>query len=98
MRTVIFFSLIALAAAVLIFSSSGCRSPKAGNSYSRYCIVTGEKLTAKSLSDPALYAGYEGKRYYFCRDQCKPKFEEDPEKWIAKPAKPETGGHAGHQH
>ena len=73
-------------------------STTSGNPYPRYCLVMGGKLPAKSLSDPALHVDYEGKRYHFCCKQCKPDFEKTPDKWIAEPAKPQSDGHAGHQH
>ncbi len=32
----------------------------------------------------ALFTEYEGKKVYFCCSGCKPKFEAEPEKYIAK--------------
>ncbi len=34
--------------------------------------------------DKAIFTEYKGKKVYFCCPMCKPKFEENPEKYIAK--------------
>lgn len=31
-----------------------------------------------------LFTEYKGKKVYFCCEECKPKFEQEPEKYIAK--------------
>lgn len=64
-----------------------------GNPYPGYCIVMGEKVDmAAAESDADLHSDHEGKRYYFCCPGCKPKFEKDPEKFIASPAQPKKAG------
>lgn len=56
-----------------------------------YCIVMGNKVDMeKAGADEALHSDYQGKRYYFCCEGCKPKFDQDPEKWIASPATPKV--------
>lgn len=67
-----------------------------GNPNPRHCLVMGGQLGAEALSEASLQSVHEGKIYYFCCEGCKPKFEENPGQWIANPAKPRTGGHAGH--
>lgn len=42
------------------------------------CPVMGGKINKK------IYADYQGQRVYFCCEACKPKFNEDPEKYLAK--------------
>ena len=61
------------------------------------CLVMGSKLSADSFSNPDLYADYEGERYYFCCKECKPKFESDPQKWIAQASSEKGDGHS-HKH
>ena len=45
------------------------------------CPVRGEEFT---VSDITSAAEYKGKVYFFCCDDCPPKFKEDPEKYIKK--------------
>jgi YHS domain-containing protein len=40
------------------------------------CPVTGDVISEKGS-----YADYKGVRYYFCCDDCPPKFKKDPEKY-----------------
>jgi YHS domain-containing protein len=42
------------------------------------CPIMGGKI------NKAVFAEYKGKKVYFCCAGCKPKFEKDPEKYIAK--------------
>lgn len=44
-------------------------------------LVCGMKV--KKSTAAAVYE-YKGKKYYFCAEACKEKFEKDPEKYIAK--------------
>lgn len=74
--------------------ASGKAVPPAGNPNPGYCPVMGGKIDKEKADEvAALHYDYEGKRYYFCCEDCKPKFKENPEKWIADPAKPQ--GEAG---
>lgn len=34
-------------------------------------------------SEAAAVSEYKGKKYYFCAEGCKEKFEKDPEKYVA---------------
>jgi len=46
-----------------------------------------EQTTCPIMGSPinkALYTEYKGKKVYFCCPGCKEKFEEEPEKYIAK--------------
>lgn len=56
------------------------------------CPVTGE--TAKIEKDTN-FSDYNGKRYYFCCEGCKPKFDADPEKNIHGYYE-KHGGHGSH--
>lgn len=49
--------------------------------------------------DPAtaLWIEKDGKRFYFCSDDCKVKFEKDPTSFITEP-KEGGGEHGGHDH
>jgi len=35
---------------------------------------------------------YQGSTYFFCSDECKRKFEQQPEQYAGKARKPQTGG------
>jgi YHS domain-containing protein len=48
----------------------------------------GDPVVAESRSDPRLSSDYQGKRYTFCCEHCKPKFDDDPDSWIQDPAEP----------
>jgi len=41
------------------------------------CPVSGEKLTRKEV-----FVDYEGRRIYFCCENCPPKFMKDPQKYL----------------
>jgi YHS domain-containing protein len=46
-----------------------------------------EQKTCPIMGNPInkeLYAEYKGQKVYFCCAGCKPKFEADPEKYVAK--------------
>lgn len=45
------------------------------------CPVMGGEL---QISEKTPYSEYKGKIYYFCCPDCKPNFEKNPEKYIAK--------------
>lgn len=53
------------------------------------CIVADEALG--SMGDPVVIV-YEGREIKFCCDSCRPKFEADPAKYLAKLE------HANHNH
>ncbi len=64
------------------------------------CPVSGEKLEEKSV-----FADFEGRRVYFCCEDCADMFEKDPQKYLTlldKPAGDEAvkkeQGHEGHNH
>lgn len=66
-------------------ASGAVAKPSAGEPY--VCPVMGGTVdVAAADKDPELHCDHEGTRYYFCCPGCKSKFEEDPEKWIAKAA------------
>ena len=44
-------------------------------------LVCGMKV---KKSEAAAVSEYKGKKYYFCAEACKVKFDDDPEKYIAK--------------
>lgn len=44
-------------------------------------LVCGMKV---KKSQAAAVSEYKGNKYYFCAESCKEKFDEDPEKYIAK--------------
>ncbi|MCI0664263.1 MAG: YHS domain-containing protein [Acidobacteria bacterium] len=46
--------------------------------------VDDQKAAAKSQ--------HQGTTYYFCSDECKRKFEQQPEQFAGKTRKPQTGG------
>jgi len=46
--------------------------------------VDDQKAAAKSQ--------YQGSTYYFCSDECRRKFEQQPEQYAGKARKPQTGG------
>jgi YHS domain-containing protein len=49
--------------------------------------LSAEQKTCPIMGNPInkeLYAEYKGKKVYFCCPGCKPKFEGDPEKYVAK--------------
>lgn len=50
---------------------------------SSVCPVMGTKIP--DVSKAAGKSVYKGKTYYFCCPACKPKFDKNPEKYIAKP-------------
>lgn len=65
------------------------------------CPVTGETMKKEDM----IPVTYEGKTYYLCCADCKPKFEADPEKYVGPEGKPEAeagmhhgGGHEGAEH
>jgi YHS domain-containing protein len=69
--------------------------PPEGNPDPGYCPVMGGKVDKEKANvTAALHYDYEGKRYYFCCEGCKPKFEKNPAKWIATPAAPQGGEHS----
>ncbi len=53
------------------------------------CIVADEPLG--SMGEPVVIV-HEGQEIKFCCDQCRPRFEEDPDKYLGKLE------HAGHDH
>ncbi len=64
------------------------------------CPVSGEKLEEKSV-----FADFEGRRVYFCCEDCADKFEKDPQKYLTLLDKPagdkavkKEKGHEGHNH
>ena len=97
---------------VLILGSFGCAkggdklsdstttAVPMGNSHPGYCQVTGEKVdVAKATETPDLHSDYQGKRYVFCCNDCKPQFEKNPAKYIANPLEPKKqGSHTNHRH
>ncbi len=44
-------------------------------------LVCGMKV---KKSQAAAVSEYNGKKYYFCAEACKEKFDKEPEKYIAK--------------
>jgi YHS domain-containing protein len=46
--------------------------------------VDEQKAAAKSQ--------YKGSTYFFCSDECKRKFEQQPEQFVGKTRQPQTGG------
>lgn len=62
------------------------------------CPISGEIVATKDKASSytsSLYVDYEGKRYYFCCESCKPTFEKDSEKYKNGPppgAKPMHDG------
>jgi YHS domain-containing protein len=46
--------------------------------------VDDQKAAAKSQ--------YKGTTYIFCSDECKRKFEQQPEQFVGKTRQPQTGG------
>jgi len=76
-------------------AAAAAGAPAEGNPYPGHCpVMGGEVDLAKAATDPTLWSDHGGKRYYFCCANCKPKFDKDPAKWIASPAKPSDDGHA----
>jgi YHS domain-containing protein len=65
----------------------------AKNAEGKYvCPVTGEPVTDFSKGNSV---EYEGKAYFFCSSDCKPKFEADPAKYVKAAAAgeaPESSG------
>ena len=66
-------------------ASAGANATPAG--------ITGELATCSVLGttmpkDKMIPVEYKGKTYYFCCQDCVPKFKADPEKYIKNPAKP----------
>lgn len=60
-----------------------------GNAHPGYCPVQGDELeVAEATSDPKLHSDFEGKRYLFCCEECKPLFDRNPRKYLANPAPP----------
>jgi len=63
------------------------------------CLVSGEELG--SMGDPHVFV-HEGQEIKMCCDKCVPKFNKNPEKYLAKlkagkPATDDTD-HSGHNH
>ena len=50
-------------------------------SAAKLCPVSGEELG--SMGDPFVYV-HEGREIKFCCEQCVPKFEKDPAKYLSK--------------
>jgi len=64
----------------------------------RYCpVMTGNEI------DPDIFTVYRGKKVYFCCQECKRRFEAEPEKYLARlpqfaggeDSHADAGGHAG---
>ncbi len=49
-----------------------------GKAVDPVCDMKVKKSKAAAVSE------YKGKKYYFCAKGCKEKFDEDPEKYLAK--------------
>lgn len=50
-------------------------------------VATGEQTICPVMGNPInkdIYVEYQGKKVYFCCPACKPEFEKDPAKYIAK--------------
>jgi len=69
---------------LLLLTSALCW---AGNYPLTTCVVSGEKLGA--MSEPYVFT-YKGTEVKLCCDQCKPKFDKDPAKYMEKLA-PQAG-------
>ncbi|MBI4605499.1 MAG: YHS domain-containing protein [Planctomycetes bacterium] len=70
-----------------------------GNTHPGYCQVAGDKIddVAKAEAEGALHADYQGKRYLFCCEDCKPAFEKDPAKYVKSPPPPKKEGGGEHK-
>ncbi len=63
------------------------------------CLVSGEELG--SMGEPHVFV-HNGQEIKMCCDKCVPKFNKDPEKYLAKLKKGQTESketdHSGHNH
>lgn len=49
------------------------------------CPVTGDKVDMDKATKTKMYADYKGNRYFFCCNDCPPKFKANSAKYAAKP-------------
>ncbi len=69
---------------ILLLTSALC---SAGNYPLTTCVVSGEKLG--EMGEPYVFT-YKGTEVKLCCDQCKPKFDKNPAKYMEKLA-PQAG-------
>lgn len=92
-KTKQFKTTILLASLLLIglIALNGCKkseptaSPEPGSEVAGSATI--EQTTCPVMGgaiNKALFTEYKGKKVYFCCPGCKPEFEKDPEKYIAK--------------
>ena len=81
--TVILLITVLLIGVVII---AGCRkktTPATAQAAAEAVLQKTCPITGKPV-DQNMYTTYKGKKVYFCCPGCKPEFEKDPEKYIAK--------------
>ena len=83
--TLILSSLLLTIAVVMIgCTKSAPTAPAANNTSSAaaveqtICPITGNPI------NKSVFVEYQGKKVYFCCEQCKAKFQKDPEKYLNK--------------
>ncbi len=55
------------------------------------CPVMKNPVDVEKAMEAGLTSEYNGKVFYFCCPGCKPKFEEDPEKYLSDSPEREDG-------
>jgi len=89
-KNLVMMSLVAALLLVAVLAIQGCKKsepaapPETAEKAASVAIV---QTTCPVMGMPInkeIFTEYQGKKVYFCCPECKPKFEKDPQKYIAK--------------
>jgi len=94
-RKIVSFGLTAAVLLVALVALHGCKKSEPAQTTPAEAVQAVKAVVAEAIEqttcpimggaiDKKLFTEYKGKKVYFCCPGCKLKFEEDPEKYIAK--------------
>ena len=94
-RKIVSFGLIAAVLLVALVTLYGCKKSEPAQTTPAEMVEAAKAVVAEAIEqktcpimggaiDKKCFTEYKGQKVYFCCPACKPKFEADPEKYIAK--------------